>query len=523
VKKGNPMSEQKNVTIKRALLSVSDKSGIVALARALAGADVEILSTGGTARALREAGIAMKDVSEHTGFPEIMDGRVKTLQPSIHGGILAVRGNAEHDAAMQQHRIAPIDLVVVNLYPFEQTVAGDADYEMAIENIDIGGPAMIRAAAKNHAHVGVVVDPADYDAVIAQLGGGLSFALRQLLAAKAYARTASYDAAISTWFAAQEHTEHWPPYVADAQRKQVLRYGENPHQSAAFYASHNAPAGLATAEQLQGKELSYNNINDTDAAWKLVSEFDEPAVAIIKHANPSGVAIGASLQDAFAKALACDPVSAYGGILAVNREVDAALVEAIGKLFLEVIIAPSVSDEAREALSKKKNLRLLITGGMPAAQTSARVIKSVLGGYLAQSADDCVFDGALKPASKRTASDDELSDLRFAFTVCKHVKSNAIVLAKGGATIGIGAGQMSRVDSVRLACQKAESAGLEVKGTVLASDAFFPFDDNVHHAAQAGVTALIQPGGSMRDDDVIAAADTHGMAMVMTGVRHFNH
>ncbi len=513
----------KNVMIKRALLSVSDKSGIVDLAQALAAQGVQILSTGGTARTLKDAGIPITDVSEHTGFPEIMDGRVKTLQPSIHGGILAVRDNAEHAAAMQTHHIEPIDLVVVNLYPFEQTVASDADYDTAIENIDIGGPAMIRAAAKNHAYVGVVVDPADYDAVTAELVDGLSFALRQRLAAKAYSRTAAYDTAISTWFTKQEHTDEWPPYMAAASRKQVLRYGENPHQSAAFYANHNAPAGLATAQQLQGKELSYNNINDTDAAWKLVSEFDEPAVAIIKHANPSGVAIGASLCDAFAKALACDPVSAYGGILAVNGEVDGALVDAIGKLFLEVIIAPSVSEEAKDALAKKKNLRLLITGGMPSAQAQGRVVKSVLGGYLAQSADACVFGGELKPASKRAASQDELRDLRFAFIVCKHVKSNAIVLAKGGATIGIGAGQMSRVDSVRLACQKAETAGLDVKGTVLASDAFFPFDDNVHHAAEAGVVALIQPGGSMRDDDVIAAADKHDMAMVMTGVRHFNH
>ena len=513
----------KNVTIKRALLSVSDKSGIVELAQALVAQGVQILSTGGTARALKDAGVAITDVSEHTGFPEIMDGRVKTLQPSIHGGILAVRGNAEHAAAMNTHNITPIDLVVVNLYPFEQTVAADADYTTAIENIDIGGPAMIRAAAKNHADVGVVVDPADYEAVMAELSGGLSFALRQRLAAKAYSRTAAYDAAISTWFAAQEHTDDWPPYLADAIRKQVLRYGENPHQSAAFYANHNAPAGLATAEQLQGKELSYNNINDTDAAWKLVAEFDEPAIAIIKHANPSGVAIGASLTDAYAKALACDSVSAFGGILAANREVDAALVEAIGKLFLEVIIAPSISDAAREALAKKKNLRLLITGGMPSAQAQGRVVKSVLGGYLAQSADACVFDDELKPASKRAASEDELRDLRFAFTVCKHVKSNAIVLAKNGATIGIGAGQMSRVDSVRLACQKADAAGLEVKGTVLASDAFFPFDDNVHHAAEAGVVALIQPGGSVRDEEVIAAADQHDMAMMMTGIRHFNH
>lgn len=511
------------VTPHRALLSVSDKSGLVELAKALAGAGIEILSTGGTAKALKEVGIAIVDVSEHTGFPEIMDGRVKTLQPKIHGGILARRSVDEHQAAMKEHGIAPIDLVVVNLYPFEETIAAGADYETAIENIDIGGPAMIRAAAKNHADVAVVVDPADYESVIAELSGGLSFALRQRLAAKAFARTAAYDAAISAWFTKQEHTDDWPAYLGQGKRKEMLRYGENPHQEAAFYANFNAPPGVATAKQLQGKELSYNNINDTDAAWKLVCEFDDPAIAIIKHANPSGVAIGANLAAAYAKALACDPVSAFGGILAANREIDAALVEAIGKLFLEVIIAPSISAQAAQMLAAKKNLRVLITGGLAPSGAQGRMIKSVLGGYLVQSADDAVFAGDLKTASKRAATADELRDLRFAFTVCKHVKSNAIVLAKDGATIGIGAGQMSRVDSVRLACQKAAAAGLETKGTVLASDAFFPFDDNVHHAAEAGVTALIQPGGSVRDDEVMAAADQHGMAMLMTGIRHFNH
>lgn len=512
------------VTPKRALLSVSDKTGIVELAQALAANGVEILSTGGTARLLKEAGVAMTDVSEHTGFPEIMDGRVKTLQPSIHGGILARRDVPSHQEAMQTHAIAPIDLVVVNLYPFEATIAKDSDYETAIENIDIGGPAMIRAAAKNHEYVTIVVDVTDYPAIIDALqGDGISYALRQQLAAKAYARTSSYDAAISAWFTKQEHTDAWPAYMGLAKCQQVLRYGENPHQQAAFYANEYALPGLATAKQLQGKELSYNNINDTDAAWRLVSEFEEPAIAIIKHANPCGVAIASQLTDAYQKALACDPVSAFGGILAANREVDMALVEAIGKLFLEVIIAPSISEEAANKLATKKNLRVLITGGMPTGKSQGRMVKTVLGGYLVQQTDDIVFADALSTASKREASDDELRDLRFAFTVCKHVKSNAIVLAKNGATIGIGAGQMSRVDSVRLACWKAESAKLEVKGTVLASDAFFPFDDNVHHAAEAGVVALIQPGGSIRDDEVIAAADQYDMAMVMTGIRHFNH
>lgn len=508
----------------RALLSVSDKTGILQLAKALAEKGVEILSTGGTAKYLADNGIALTQVSEHTGFPEMMDGRVKTLQPAIHGGILALRDNAEHVAAMKEHGIAPIDMVVVNLYPFEQTIAGGADYHTAIENIDIGGPAMIRAAAKNHAHVAVVVDPADYDALIAELNAeGVSFALRQQLAAKAYARTSAYDAWISAWFTKQEHTDDWPAYMGLAARKQVLRYGENPHQKAAFYAMSHAPAGVASAQQLQGKELSYNNINDTDAAWKLVSEFDEPAVAIIKHANPCGVAIAESLTAAYSKALACDPTSAFGGIIAINRELDTDFVEALGKLFLEVIIAPSISEAAKTMLAEKKNLRVLITGGMPEGKAQGRVIKSVLGGYLVQHADEIVFDGELKPASKRSASEAELRDLRFAFTVCKHVKSNAIILAKDGATIGIGAGQMSRVDSVRLACWKAQAAGLDTKGTVLASDAFFPFDDNVHHAAEAGVVALIQPGGSIRDEEVIAAADQHNMTMLLTGVRHFNH
>lgn len=510
------------VSIKRALLSVSDKSGIVEFAQLLAAAGVEILSTGGTAKLLSEQGIAITEVSDHTGFPEMMDGRVKTLHPTIHGGILALRDNVAHTDAMKQHGIAPIDLVVVNLYPFESTISKGADYQIAVENIDIGGPAMIRAAAKNHGHVVVVVDPADYGKVAEDLD--VSYALRQQLAAKAYARTAAYDGAIARWFAAQEYTEDFPAYLVDGARKQVLRYGENPHQQAAFYARPFAKPGIATAKKLQGKELSYNNINDTDAAFKLVSEFDRPAVAIIKHANPCGVAVAESLTAAYEKALACDSTSAFGGIIAVNRTVDAAFVEALGKLFLEVIIAPDVDDAAREMLAAKKNLRLLVTGEMPVQDGKNWAIKSVSGGYLVQDVDaEVVQSDALKTVSKREASEAEKRDMLFAFTVCKHVKSNAIILAKDGATIGIGAGQMSRVDSVRLACEKAAVAELSTQGSVLASDAFFPFDDNVHHAAKAGVVAMIHPGGSIRDEEVVSAADSYGMAMVMTGMRHFNH
>lgn len=513
---------QQDIEIKRALLSVSDKTGIVELAQTLAARGVHILSTGGTAKLLREKGISLTEVSEHTGFPEMMDGRVKTLHPMIHGGILALRDHPDHVASMQAHGIVTIDLVVVNLYPFEQTVAAGADDETVIENIDIGGPAMIRAAAKNHAHVAVVVDPADYAALMES--PRISFSSRQQLAAKAYARTASYDAAIARWFAGEDRLGAWPAYWVDAACAQVLRYGENPHQQAAFYVRHNAAPGVATAKQLQGKELSYNNINDTDAAFRLVSEFDEPAVAIIKHANPCGVAIGHTLVEAYGRAFACDQTSAFGGIIAVNRMIDAAFVEALGSLFLEVIIAPAIDDQAQQLLAAKKNLRVLITGDMPSPAHKDWTIKSVSGGYLVQDSDTSLVDeNALKTVSKRAPSAQEMRDMLFAFTVCKHVKSNAIILARDGATIGIGAGQMSRVDSVRLACEKAAAAGLSTQGCVLASDAFFPFDDNVHHAAKAGVAALIQPGGSIRDGEVFAAADQYEMAMVVTGVRHFNH
>ncbi len=509
-----------DIHIKRALISVSDKTGIVQLAARLAGQGVELISTGGTANLLREHGLSVQDVSDITHYPEMMDGRVKTLHPNIHGGILALRGNADHQAAMHAHGIAPIDLVVVNLYPFEATIAKEALWEEVIENIDIGGPAMIRAAAKNHDHVVVVTDAGDYDLVSAVM----SQAQSRALAAKAFARTAAYDAVVAGWLAPRVQANPWPAHLLDADLKQTLRYGENPHQQAAFYAKRTLAPCMAQATQLQGKELSYNNIQDTDAAFKLVAECEQPAVAIIKHANPCGVAIGATLTDAFIKALACDSVSAYGGILAVNRELDRTFVEALGSLFLEVIIAPSISDDAQALLATRKNLRVMITQGMPQKSAPSWMIKSISGGYLVQTENDRVLgDDALKTVTKIAPTAQQLSDLHFAFSVCKHVKSNAIIIAKDGATIGIGAGQMSRVDSVRLAQDKARAAGLSTQGAVLASDAFFPFDDNVHLAASAGIAALIQPGGSIRDDEVIAAADQHAMAMVFTGIRHFNH
>ncbi len=510
--------------VKCALLSVSDKTGLVEFAQFLAESGVELLSTGGTAKALREAGLKVKEVSEHTGFPEMLDGRVKTLHPKIHGGLLGRRKLPEHAKAMQEHGIAAIDLVVINLYPFEETVAKGADYDACIENIDIGGPAMVRSASKNHESVTVIVDPSDYAKVREEIARqkGTTLETRKALAAKAFARTAAYDTAISVWFAGQ--LQVFPSQMSTASLKQVLRYGENPHQKAAFYARPNAAPGISTARQVQGKELSYNNINDTDAAFELVSEFTEPAIAIIKHANPCGVAVGKNITEAFRKALACDPVSAYGGIIATNRTLDAATVEAIDKLFLEVIIAPDAAPEAMALLEKKKNLRLLLTGGMPDPLRKSFMVKAVSGGFLFQETDSGhVGERDVKTASKRAPTSAELRDMIFAFTVAKHVKSNAIVIVKDLATIGIGAGQMSRVDSVRLACWKAEEAKLSTKGAVLASDAFFPFDDNVHNAAKAGIAALIQPGGSIRDEDVIKAADQYDMAMVFTGVRHFRH
>jgi phosphoribosylaminoimidazolecarboxamide formyltransferase/IMP cyclohydrolase len=528
------MSDPSNRPIARALVSVYDKTGLVPFARALAARGVEILSTGGSARALAEAGLAVTDVAAATGFPEMLDGRVKTLHPAIHGGILARRDLPAHLAAIGAHDIRPIDLVVVNLYPFEATVARGADGAECIENIDIGGPALIRAAAKNHDGVTIVTDPADYDEVLAEIeqqGGATTLDLRRRLAGLAYARTGAYDAAIAQWMAAQRG-ETFPPVLAlGGRRKQLLRYGENPHQEAAFYVASPARPGVATAEQLQGKELSYNNLNDTDAAFELVAEFDEPAVAIIKHANPCGVAVGAALAEAYDRALACDPVSAFGGIIAVNRTLDAATAERIAKLFAEVVIAPAIDDAARAALAKKTALRVLVTGGMPDPGASGVTLRTVAGGYLLQTRDTGRVSAAeLKVVTKRAPTNRELADLLFAFRVAKHVKSNAIVYAKDGATVGIGAGQMSRVDSSRIAASKAEEAGKAAglpespaQGAVVASDAFFPFADGLLAAAAAGATAVIQPGGSIRDSEVIAAADEKGLAMVLTGMRHFRH
>jgi phosphoribosylaminoimidazolecarboxamide formyltransferase/IMP cyclohydrolase len=521
----------------RALISVSDKSGLVEFARVLAGFNIELISTGGTAKTLAEAGLTVIDVGALTGFPEMMDGRVKTLHPKVHGGLLAIRGNAAHQKAMQVHGIKPIDLLVVNLYPFEATVAKGAPFDDCVENIDIGGPAMIRAAAKNHADVAVVVEPADYAAVIAELAahnGATTPALRKRLAAKAYARTAAYDAAISNWFA-DEIKDAAPDYRAFGGKLiEALRYGENPHQSAAFYRAPVARFGVATARQAQGKQLSYNNINDTDAAYECVAEFDPDRAAacvIVKHANPCGVAEGASLVDAYRKALRCDPVSAFGGIVALNRRLDAEAARAITEIFTEVIIAPDADDEAIGIVAAKKNLRLLLAGGLPDPRAGGWTVKSVAGGLLVQSRDNAVVDKMqLKAVTRRAPSEAELRDLRFAFRVAKHVKSNTIVYAKDGATVGVGAGQMSRVDAARIAARKAEDAAREAglaepltKGSVVASDAFFPFPDGLLVAIEAGATAVIQPGGSVNDDKVIAAADDHNVAMVFTGTRHFRH
>ena len=528
-----------DLKIRRALLSVSDKTGLIDFARALKSHGVALVSTGGTSAALKAAGLAVTDVSELTGFPEMMDGRVKTLHPRVHGGLLAIRGNPEHDIAAAGHAIEPIDLLVVNLYPFEATVAHGRSVDACIENIDVGGPAMIRGAAKNHDAVTVVVEAEDYARVLSDMttnNGATSLSLRRALAAKAFARTAAYDAAISNWFAEQLSATA-PTWRAFGGRLgQALRYGENPHQTAAMYVSDCSRFGVATAKQLQGKELSYNNINDTDAAFELVSEFDgaTPAVAIIKHANPCGVAVGTTLKDAYLLALASDPTSAFGGIIALNQAIDAAAAEEITKLFTEVVIAPDATAEAQAIFAGKKNLRLLVTGGLSAASASAVMVRSITGGLLVQSRDDGRIDeiGArdLKVVTKRRPTDQELRDLVFAFKVAKHVKSNAIVYAKNGATVGIGAGQMSRIDSARIAAWKASAAAklqdagqpLTV-GSVVASDAFFPFADGLIAAADAGATAVIQPGGSLRDDEVIEAADARGLAMVFTGMRHFRH
>jgi phosphoribosylaminoimidazolecarboxamide formyltransferase / IMP cyclohydrolase len=523
------------VPIRRALISVSDKGGLVAFARTLAGLKVEILSTGGSAKALRDADIPVKEVAEHTGFPEILDGRVKTLVPQIHGGILGRRDRAEHLAQMATHGIEPIDLVVVNLYPFEATVAKGEPEAECIENIDIGGPALIRAAAKNHDFVTILTDPDQYDEALTEIAayGGTTLGLRRRLAGDAYNRTAAYDAAIAGWFAERGggSSEVFPPRLTIAGTlRQPLRYGENPHQKAAFYVNGTRP-GVATARQVQGKELSYNNLADTDAAFECVAEFSAPTVAIIKHANPCGVASAVSLAEAWDLAFRCDPVSPYGGIVAVNRPLDVAAAEKIAAILTEVIVAPDATGAAIAAVARRKNLRLLLTGGMPDPSAAGLTFRSLGGGFLAQTRDNGRVDAAdLRVVTRRAPTDDELADLLFAFTVCKHVKSNAIVYAKDGATVGIGSGQPNRVDSARIAAWKSEEAakaaglpGRLTEGSVVASDAFFPFADGLEAAAAAGATAVIQPGGSIRDAEVIAAADAAGLAMVFTGMRHFRH
>lgn len=535
-----PFDPERLRPVTRALISVSDKSRLIDQARALSEMGVQLISTGGTRRAIEEAGLPVVDVSDLTGFPEMMDGRVKTLHPMVHGGLLAERDLEAHVGAMSDHGIQPIDLLIVNLYPFEQAVAQGGNYETCVENIDIGGPAMIRAGAKNHAHVAVCVDADDVDAVLAELeknDGKLSGTLRQRLAHKAFARTAHYDAAISNYFA-NVRGDMTPDYrVQGGALKQTLRYGENPHQTAAFYADGSNRPGVSTAKQLQGKALSYNNINDTDAAYELVSEFGDaregakPAVAIIKHANPCGAAVADDFITAYRDALACDPVSAFGGIVALNGTLDEATAKEIVKVFTEVVIAPEATDAAIDVFKKKKNLRLLIAGDLPDPRDSSLTYRNVAGGILVQDRDNGhVADTDFKVVTKRVPTVEEMEDLKMAWKVAKHVKSNAIVYVKDGATAGIGAGQMSRVDAARIAARKAEDAQNEAgwaepktKGSAVSSDAFFPFPDGMLAAAKAGATAVIQPGGSIRDQDVIDAADEAGLAMVFTGMRHFRH
>jgi phosphoribosylaminoimidazolecarboxamide formyltransferase/IMP cyclohydrolase len=526
-------------TVRRALISVSDRTGLIEFARALAERGVALVSTGGTAKSLRDAGLQVTEVAEVTGFPEIMDGRVKTLHPSIHGGLLALRDKADHADAMRAHAIEGIDLLVCNLYPFEAAAARGAAFAETIENIDVGGPAMIRAAAKNHDWVTVVVDPEDCGIVLAELAqhdGATSGPLRRKLAETAFARTAAYDAAVSNWFASHIEEEQMPPRrrVVGGRLKQALRYGENPHQQAAFYETGELRYGVATAKQVQGKELSYNNINDTDAAYELVAEFDSSAhaaCAIVKHANPCGVALAPTLRDAYVNALACDPVSAYGGVLAFNRTLDGATAEEIAKLFTEVIIAPDADENAREILSTRRNLRLLLAGGLSNPSGNGLIFRSVAGGMLVQSRDNAIVKAAdLKIVTRRQPTGREIDDMLFAFAVCKHVKSNAIVYARDLQTAGIGAGQMSRVDSARMAAMKAReaaaAAGLPeplTMGSAAASDAFFPFPDGLLAVAEAGATSVIQPGGSLRDAEIIKAADESGLTMAFAGIRHFRH
>ena len=521
-----------SITIKRALLSVSDKTGVVDLARALADRGVELVSTGGTARALRDAGLTVRDISELTGFPEMMDGRVKTLHPMVHGGLLAVRDNAGHAASMEEHGIGAIDLVVVNLYPFEATVAKGAARDEVVENIDIGGPSMVRSAAKNHAYVAIVTDPADYALVAA---GETGLDDRKRLAAKAFALTAAYDGAIARWFGQVDQGATFPDVLPLTLRRagDPLRYGENPHQSAAFYAAGDGVRGIGQARQVQGKALSYNNYNDADAALELVAEFRDadPTCVIVKHANPCGVATAATLEEAYAEAFACDTVSAFGGIIALNRPLDAATAKAITGIFTEVVVAPDADEEAIALFAAKKNLRLLLTGDLPDAARGGLTAKSIAGGWLVQGRDNgTLSDDMLQVVTKRQPTAQELADCRFAWMVAKHVKSNAIVYAKDGATAGVGAGQMNRLESARIAAWKAKDAADKAGwdrprtiGSAVASDAFFPFADGLMAAVEAGATAVIQPGGSIRDDEVIAAADAAGLAMVFTGMRHFRH
>lgn len=524
------------VPIGRALISVSDKGGLIEFARALAAQGVELISTGGTSIALRAAGLKVRDVSDVTGFPEMMDGRVKTLHPMVHGGLLALRDDDEHLVAMAAHGIEPIDLLVVNLYPFEATVAKGASYDDCIENIDIGGPAMIRAASKNHKFVTVVTDPEDYTALLAEMSandGATSLKFRTRQAQIAYARTAAYDTAVSTWMAGAIAEEAPRRRSFAGTLAQTLRYGENPHQSAAFYTDGTNRPGVATAKQWQGKELSYNNINDTDAAFELVADLDRanPACVIVKHANPCGVAVGETLAQAYERAFDCDRTSAFGGIIALNQTLDGETAAKIAEIFTEVVIAPDATDEAKAIFAAKKNLRLLTTGALPDATEKALAWRQVSGGFLVQDRDVGQISPAdLKVVTKRAPSEAELADMLFAWKVAKHVKSNAIIYVKDGATVGVGAGQMSRLDSTRVAARKsqdmAEVLGLSqptTVGSVVASDAFFPFADGLLAAAQAGATAIIQPGGSMRDAEVIAAADEAGLAMVFTGMRHFRH
>ncbi len=527
--------DPRSVTIKRALISVTNKNGLDKFAKELQDYGVEILSTGGTAKTLKEAGINVVDVADHTGFPEIMDGRVKTLHPKIHGGILARRDNDSHKQAMLDNNIGNIDLVVVNLYPFTDVVQDGGDYETCIENIDIGGPAMIRASAKNHEFVTVLTDPQDYALVLENMkehNGATTYALRQKLAGSALALTATYDSNIASWIAAQIDEYEFPRRISfSGDRKQTLRYGENPHQKAALYLDGSKRPGVVTAKQLQGKELSYNNLNDTDAAFELVSEFEEPTVAIIKHANPCGIAIGETPLEAYKQALLCDPVSAFGGIVALNRTLDKETAAEIIKVFSEVIIAPSIETEALKILQSKEKLRVMTTGAMPDPTAHRRLVKTLSGGLLVQDADDGQITAEdLRIVTEREPTEQELEDMIFAFKVAKHVKSNAIIYVKNQATVGIGAGQMSRIDSTKIAAQKAidaaKAAGFEdtlTKGSVVASDAFFPFADGLIAAADAGATAIIQPGGSIRDEDIIEAADERGLAMVFTDMRHFRH